>query len=101
MKLEIPGQVTVHGPLLYGMLGVDVDVEDDGATFELSDSEWSKVNDGHRNSQLHLALINEGIDPMSNGTRLIIGQDHSDQDIENTVSAYEKALSSVRESGLI
>ena len=100
-KMEIPGQVTGHGPLLFVRLGVDFEVEDDGATFELTETEWSKINDGHRNSQLHLALINEGIDPMSSGTRLIIGKDHSDQDIEDTISAYEKALGSVRESGLI
>jgi glutamate-1-semialdehyde 2,1-aminomutase len=100
-KMEIPGQVTGHGPLLFVRLGVDFEVEDDGATFELTESEWATVNDGHRNSQLHLALLNEGVDPMSNGTRLIIGQDHSDQDIENTISAYEKALGSVRQSGLL
>lgn len=100
-KMEIAGQVTGHGSLLFVRLGVDFEVGSDGASFELTDSEWETVNNGQRNSQIHLALLNEGIDPMSNGTRLIIGQDHSDQDIQDTVSAYEKALSAVRDSGLM
>ncbi len=61
----------------------------------------AKVNDGARNSQLHLALLNEGVDPMSNGTRLIVGQAHSDQDVADTVDAYESALGQVRELGLV
>ena len=75
-KMEIPGQVTGHGPLLFVRLGVDFEVEDDGATFELTESEWATVNDGHRSSQLQLALLNEGVDPMSNGTRLILSLIH-------------------------
>ena len=68
-------------------LGVDFEVEDDGATFHLSDERWAKANDGARNSQLHLALLNEGVDPMSNGTRLIVGLAHSDQDVADPVDA--------------
>ena len=88
-KMEIPGKVTGHGSLLFVRLGVDFEVEDDGASFELTDSQWNIINHSERNSQLHLALLNEGVDPMSNGTRLIVGQEHSDQDIKDTVLAYE------------
>ena len=38
---------------------------------------------------------------MSNGTRLIVGQEHSDQDIKDTVLAYEKSLTEIRDAGLI
>lgn len=100
-KMEIPGKVTGHGSLLFVRLGVDFEVEDDGASFELTDSQWNIINDSERNAQLHLALLNEGVDPMSNGTRLIVGQEHSDQDIKDTVSAYEKALTEIRGIGLI
>jgi glutamate-1-semialdehyde 2,1-aminomutase len=100
-KMEIAGQVTGHGSLLFVRLGVHFEVEDDGASFELSDSQWEIIDDSQRNAQLHLALLNEGVDPMSNGTRLIVGQDHSDQDIKDTVSAYEKALIEIRGIGLI
>ena len=100
-KMEIPGQVTGHGSLLFMRLGVDFEVEDDGATFDLTDEQWKKVNDGARNSQLHLALLNNGIDPMSNGTRLIVGQAHTDRDVAETVDAYEKSLGQVRDMGLL
>jgi glutamate-1-semialdehyde 2,1-aminomutase len=100
-KMEIPGQVTGHGSLLFMRLGVDFEVEDDGATFDLTDKQWAKVNDGARNAQLHLALLNHGIDPMSNGTRLIVGQAHTDQDVAETVDAYEKSLGEVRDMGLL
>ena len=100
-RMEIPGRMTGHGSLLFLRLGVDFEVEDDGASFHLTDEQWAKVNEGARNSQLHLALLNAGVDPMSNGTRLIVGQAHSDQDVADTVDAYETALGEVRELGLI
>ena len=67
----------------------------------MTDSQWNIINHSERNSQLHLALLNEGVDPMSNGTRLIVGQEHSDQDIKDTVLAYEKSLTEIRDAGLI
>ena len=100
-RMEIPGRMTGHGSLLFLRLGVDIDVEDDDATFHLTDEEWAKVNDGRRNAQLQLALLNSGVDPMSNGTRLIVGQAHTDEDIRDTVDAYEKSLTEVRDLGLI
>ena len=100
-RMEIPGQMTGHGSLLFLRLGVDIEVEEDGATFHLTDEDWARVNDGRRNSQLHLALLNNGVDPMSNGTRLIVGQAHSERDIDETVDAYEKSLAEVRELGLV
>jgi hypothetical protein len=38
---------------------------------------------------------------MSNGTRLIVGQAHTDRDVAETLDAYEKSLGQVRAMGLL
>ena len=43
-------------------------------------------------------MINHGVDA---GTRFIMMEKHSEQDVEDTVEAVGKALTDVREQGLI
>ncbi len=45
------------------------------------------------------AMINQGVDPM--GTRLIVGAAHSDEDIDYTVEAFDRALGAMQEEHLL
>ncbi len=103
--LESTGQPQRHGcatgvgSLIFVRLGVDH--ECDNEVCILSHDQMKVVSDPKRNSQLQLALLNNGVDPMSGGTRFVMGAAHSDQDVENTVASDEKALTDVRQMGLI
>ncbi|MDA1189272.1 MAG: hypothetical protein O2854_06290, partial [Chloroflexi bacterium] len=100
-KLEVPGCVSGvnGGGLLFMKIGVDHDCDKEVCV--MSPEDFKKTQNAKRNSQLQLALLNHGIDPMSNGTRLITSAAHTDQDVTDTVAAYEKALTEVREVGLL
>ena len=98
-RLEVPGCVSGVKSLLFVRLGADH--ECDREVCMLSHDDFARTQNGPRNAQLQLALLNHGVDPMSAGTRLIVGAAHTEQDIADTVNAYEKALTEVREIGLL
>lgn len=100
-KLEVPGCVSSvdGGGLLFVKLGVDH--ECDKEICILPPDDFKKTNEPNRCNQLQLALLNHGVDPMGKGTRLITSSAHTDQDITDTVAAYEKALTEVRDTGLL
>ncbi len=99
MRMEIPGCATGVGSLLFVRLGVDH--ECDNEVCILSHDQMKVVSDPKRDAQLQLALLNNGVDPMGGGTRFVVGAAHSDEDVATTVASYEKALTDVREMGLI
>ena len=99
MRMEIPGCATGVGSLLFVRLGVDH--ECDNEVCILSHDQMKVGSDPKRNAQLQLALLNNGVDPMGGGTRFVVGAAHSDEDVATTVASYEKALTDVREMGLI
>jgi glutamate-1-semialdehyde aminotransferase len=51
-----------------------------------------------RSHQLNLALLNHGVQA---GTRFILTAAHTEEDIDYTVDAYEKAFTELREIGLL
>lgn len=98
-RMEIPGCASGIGGLLFIRLGADH--ECDKEVCILPPEQFKKTQDAKRNHQLQLALLNHGVDAMGGGTRLIVGAAHSDKEIADTVTAYEKALTEVREMGLL
>ncbi len=95
-RLEIPGCCSGVASLLFLRLGVEH--ECDREICVMTPEQERLVNDQRRNHQLTLSLLNHGVQA---GIRFILTAAHSEDDIDYTVSAYEKALTEVREQGLL
>ena len=96
-RMEIPGCANGLDSMVFLRLGVDADAADIEKNPNALD-EIHKAADPVREHQLGLALLNHGVD---SGTRFIMGMQHSEQDVDNTVDAAQKALTEIREEGLI
>ena len=95
-RLEIPGCCSGVASLLFLRLGVDH--ECDKEVCVLSHDDMRTTTDAARNQQLNLALLNHGVQA---GVRFILTAAHSEKDIDDTVDAFEKSLTEVREIGLL
>ena len=93
-KLEIPGCASGLNSLIHLRLGSDHKCNREICV--LTPEEMSKTTDPNRNSQLNLALLNQGV---HSGTRFILSASHSQSDISYTIDAFEAALMELREQG--
>ena len=95
-RMEIPGCATGITSLMFLQLGVDHECDNEYCV--LTPEQRAQANNGERNLQLNLALMNEGV---ASGTRFILTAAHSEEDIDFTIDAFEKALGQVRNQGLL
>ena len=95
-RLEIPGCCSGVASLLFLRLGADH--ECDKEVCILSHDDMRTTLDAARNQQLTLAMLNHGV---QGGSRMIVTAAHTEEDIDDTIDAYEKALTEVREIGLL
>ena len=95
-RLEIPGCCSGVASLLFLRLGVDH--ECDREVCMLSHDDMRTTLDAARNQQLTLSMLNHGVQA---GSRMIVTAAHTEQDVDDTIDAYEKALTEVREIGLV
>ena len=95
-RMEIPGCCSGVNSVIFLRLGADHECDKDVCV--LSHEDIAKTQDKRRNQQLNLALLNHGVQA---GHRFILTATHTDQDIDDTVDAYEKALTEVRDLGLV
>ena len=95
-RMEIPGCATGITSLMFLQLGVDHECDNEYCV--LTSEQRAQANNGERNRQLNLALMNEGV---ASGTRFILTAAHSEEDIDFTIDAFEKALGQVRNQGLL
>ncbi|MCH8186164.1 MAG: aminotransferase class III-fold pyridoxal phosphate-dependent enzyme [Chloroflexi bacterium] len=95
-RLEIPGCCSGVASLLFLRLGVDHECDKDVCV--LSPDDMRTTTDAARNQQLNLSLLNHGVQA---GVRFILTAAHSEKDIDDTVDAFEKSLTEVREIGLL
>ena len=93
---EIPGCVSGIASCIWLRLGVDH--ECDREVCILSPQETEIIDHPGRKTQLELAMMNHGIHA---GTRFIVMAAHTETDIQDTVSATEKALIDLRNQGMI
>lgn len=93
-KLEIPGCASGLNSLIHLRLGSNHKCNREICV--LTPEEMSKTTDPNRNSQLNLALLNQGV---HSGTRFILSASHSLSDISYTIDAFEAALTELREQG--
>jgi glutamate-1-semialdehyde 2,1-aminomutase len=98
---EVAGCVYGRGSLLHILLGKEAPVPEDGISWEWPTADHSEVP--HTSPDVagafRRAMINQGVDPM--GTRLIVGAAHSDEDIDYTVEAFDRALGAMQEERLL
>jgi glutamate-1-semialdehyde 2,1-aminomutase len=95
-RMEIPGCANGVASLPFLRLGVDH--ECDKEICMLTPEQEKLATNPVRSHQLGLALMNHGVQA---GTRFILTAAHTEEDIDFTIDAYEKALSEIREVGLI
>ena len=96
-RMEIPGCACGHPSAVFLRLGLDCEGEG-GRTCSTSIDEMHRAQNGARDAQLNLALLNHGV---QSGTRFLLTAAHTEQDIDNTVAAAEAALQEVRAEGLV
>ena len=96
-RKEVPGCASGVASMLHIHLGVDH--ECDKEVCVLSPDEQRTAQDPARTHQLSLSLYNHGVD--SGTGRFILSATHTEQDVDDTLEAMEKALTEVRMLGLV
>lgn len=96
-RREIDGCVYGMGSLLHILLGVPCERPEDGITWMWSGDRRSSVPRTPPDlvTVFRRAMLNHGVDPMS--TRLIVGAEHSDADVNATIDAFEHTLDEMRD----
>lgn len=95
-RMEIPGCATGITSLMFLQLGLDHECDKEYCV--LTAEQRAQIANPERTRQLNLALMNEGV---ASGTRFILTAAHTEEDIDFTVGAFEKALTQVRNIGLL
>ena len=62
----------------------------------MSDRDMKISTDSIRNAQLNLALLNRGV---HSGTRFILSATHEEEDIDETLDAFELAFMDLKNQG--
>lgn len=88
--------------ILHVLLGVDCKPPEDGITWKWPDQDrrWVPAMSQRATVGLKRALINEGVDLMSDG-RLIVCAAHSEADVAATATAFERALRAMLDEEII
>ncbi len=88
-RMEIPGYASGIASLIFLRLGQDP---------EMTPEQAARAHDAHRDGQFVLSMLNNGVHAT---TRFIMSSAHREQDVDDTVDATERALTELRQSGLI
>ncbi len=88
-RMEIPGYASGIASLIFLRLGEDP---------EMTPEQAARAHDAHRDGQFVLSMLNNGVHAT---TRFIMSSAHREQDVDDTVDATERALTELRQSGLI
>ena len=96
-RMEVPGCATGVASLIFLRLGLDPEKADPETNPNILQDLREAANPA-RDQQMSLSLMNHGVD---SGNRFILMSAHSEQDINDTVDAAGRALTEVREQGLI
>lgn len=96
-KMEIPGCCSGVSSFVNLRLGFPHDC--DKEVCMVSYEQMGKLRSSAAMRVLDQALLNEGVH--AGGATVLVSSVHSNRDIDETLSAYEKALTSVRKEGLL
>ena len=98
MKTEVAGHVHGTSSMVHVLLGAECDCG--GGICTLPHSQIAKATAPERSDPLRLAMLNEGVDIMG-GIGFMVSAVHSEQQVDRTVDAFEKALSNLRDEGIV
>ena len=88
-RMEVPGYASGVASLIFLRLGEDP---------EMTPEQAARAHDAHRDGQFVLSMLNNGVHATN---RFIMSAAHREQDVDDTVDATERALTELRQSGLI
>ena len=95
-KMEVPGQVHGLASIVHVVLGVDAEDEEISTVSHDTLAEATAA----QSSKLKLAMLNEGVDMMG-GIGFMVSAAHTDDEVDRTAEAFERALTALRAEGEI
>ncbi len=95
-RMEIPGVATGITSLMFLHLGIDYEGDNDYCI--LTPEQRAASMEPERLRQLSLSLLNHGVQA---GNRFILTAAHTEDDIAQTIDAYERSLGEIRALGLV
>ena len=95
-RMEVPGCASGIASLIFLRLGADH--ECDKGVCIMTPEQTAQAHNAHRDGQFVLSMLNNGVHAT---TRFIMSAAHREQDVDETVDATERALTELRQSGLI
>ncbi len=96
-RMEMTGQVHGLSSVVHVALGVD---EEDEEISTVSHERLATATAADRSGKLKLAMLNEGVDMMG-GIGFMISAVHSEDDIDRTTEAFERALAALRDENVV
>ena len=97
-RMEIPGCISGVASIVEVKIGKPCDCDREVCTMPHKDIQET-IRPAFT-SKLRLALINGGMDT-SRGTLLMVSAAHTEKDIDDTVNAYEDALTALRKESIV
>ena len=95
-RMEVPGQVHGLASIVHVALGVDAEDEEISTVPHDTLAEATAA----QSSNLKLAMLNEGVDMMG-GIGFMVSAAHTDDEVDRTAEAFERALAALRAEGEI
>lgn len=99
MKMEVAGHVHGVASMVHVLLGVECDCG--GGICTLPHSQIAQATAPEPRNQLRMAMLNEGVEMMSGGLGFMVSAVHTEEQIDRTVDAFERALAGLREEGVV
>ena len=99
MKMEVTGHVHGIASMVHLLLGVECDCG--GGICTLGHDQIEEASDPERVNKLRMAMLNEGVEMMSGGLGFMVSAVHTEEQVDQTVEAFERALASLREEGVV
>jgi len=97
-KQEVTGHVHGIASIVHLALGVECDCG--GEICTLPRSKLDESGAAQRRAMLKLAMLNEDVDMMG-GVGFMLSAEHSDEQIDRTTDAFERALVAMRDDGVL
>ena len=96
MRMEVTGHVHGVASIVHVLLGVECDCG--GGICTLPHDRIAEATAPERADALRVAMLNEGVDMMG-GIGFMVSAVHTEEQIDRTVLAFERALSTLRDEG--
>ena len=97
-KMEVTGHVYGIASIVHVALGAECGCPGDICT--LDHSELAAAMPGEKATLIKLAMLNEGVDMMG-GIGFMLSAAHTENEIGRTAEAFERALTALRDDGVI